>query len=324
MRVSTFTAVTASFVLLCGAARAGEPNEADAAFRRGIALMESGSITEACAAFEQSERLESKAGTLLNLAGCYERASRWADAYRTFEQARDGARARQRPDWEAVATEHMATLKPKVAFVTVDAFSVSGPPGARVTIDGRPVTEEELRRGAAVAPGTHAVRREAAGYRSSEQTITTPPDARVTLAPLEREPAAREAMPVEGPLAQEDPPARKTVGIVVASTGVAALAFGAFGALVASNALADAKEACSSYPDHCTPDAADPNERAETWSTLGTAGLVGGAALLAVGLALYLWPVSRGATTSTTSSIRREGPTQRILTGNGRGLSLAF
>jgi hypothetical protein len=315
MLVTTISAFTAAALLWCGGAIGAEPDSADAFFRRGIALMESGAIPQACAAFEESERLESKAGTLLNLAGCYERASRWDEAYRTFERARDAARARQRSDWETIAGEHLTTLRPKVALVTLDAARVSDLPDARVTIDGRPLADDELRRGIAVSPGKHVIRGEATGYRASEQTVTTPPDANVKLLPLERERPSTDVDAAPGEAAPTGSPARKTVGLVVGATGAAALVFGAVGGILASGALSDAKSACSSYPDHCSPDASGPNDRAGTWSTLSTVGLASGAALVVAGVALYLWP---------TSSAARATRTTVTVTRTGGGLGLAF
>lgn len=305
--------VLATAVLFPAVAHADDP-KADAAFRRGIELMGKGEIREACIAFEESERLETKAGTLLNLADCYERSARWAEAYRTFERARDGAVARGRADWQALASEHLAQIRPKIALVTIGDDAVGSLPDARVIVDGRTVLREELRRGVALAPGAHVIRAEAAGHRPSEQTITTPPDAHIVLTPLELEPTS--TLPARGAEPPQSP-VRKTVGLVFGAAGLGALAFGGVSGFVASGALSDAKDACSSYPDQCSPAAAEPNERATTWSTISTVGLISGAALVAVGVALYFWPASA----TTPSTARRSGAPSFGLSASGLGLA---
>ena len=262
--------------------------------------MESGSINEACIAFEQSERLESKAGTLLNLAGCYERASRWEDAYRTFEAARQAARARQRPDWEAVASEHLGALRAKVSTVTLDLAARPDLDGARMSIDGRDLDRGEIERGLVLGPGPHLLRVERPGYHAAEQTIVTPPDALVRPPPLHRDVAVANVGPA--PERAAPAPGRKTAGIVVAGGGAGALGLALASALVASGALSEAKKACTSYPDRCAPQASEPNDRAATWSTVGTVGLVSGVALVALGAALYFWPASRPATATVPSA----------------------
>jgi hypothetical protein len=70
---SRFVAIAVCVVIgSAGAARAGGPEAAAAeeAFDKGREQMKAGLYEEACASFDQSERLDPQIGTLYNLASC--------------------------------------------------------------------------------------------------------------------------------------------------------------------------------------------------------------------------------------------------------------
>src|SRR5437870_1665929 len=90
--------------------------QAEVLFREGRELMQKGKIAEACADFEQSQKLEPAPTTLLNLAGCREKngqlATAWGlflEAERTTRSASDGT-TKQLHD---VAKTKAAKLEPR-------------------------------------------------------------------------------------------------------------------------------------------------------------------------------------------------------------------
>jgi tetratricopeptide (TPR) repeat protein len=82
-------------------------------------LMEAGRYTEACAKLAESYRLDTAAGTLLNLAVCHESEGRVASAWGEFRQALSDARKSNRADREELAKEHIAKLEPDLPFLTI-------------------------------------------------------------------------------------------------------------------------------------------------------------------------------------------------------------
>jgi len=78
---------------LCGPAtpvRADSGDRADRAdqlFKRGKKLLSEKKYAEACAAFEDSDRLDPGIGTKLNVARCYQEWGRLATAWRWYSDA---------------------------------------------------------------------------------------------------------------------------------------------------------------------------------------------------------------------------------------------
>src|SRR4051812_13938347 len=85
-----------SFALVLASQRAHaqetDSARAQALFERGVVLMDESRFDEACPMLEESQRLESAGGTVLNLAYCYERAGKLvaaASGYREAERIAD-------------------------------------------------------------------------------------------------------------------------------------------------------------------------------------------------------------------------------------------
>lgn len=107
------------FVAASAAPAAADPQEekrlSDKLFYEGTALMEKGSVAEACKKFEQSLVLLRRGGTLLNLALCREALGEVTIALTLFEDARDFAERDGRTDRREVAEQHIAALRARLA-----------------------------------------------------------------------------------------------------------------------------------------------------------------------------------------------------------------
>src|SRR5437899_11188432 len=60
---------------------------AEALFEQGRELMTAQKFSDACPKFADSQKLDPKSSTLLNLANCYEKAGRSATAWATYREA---------------------------------------------------------------------------------------------------------------------------------------------------------------------------------------------------------------------------------------------
>src|SRR5258708_29728493 len=104
---------------------AGRMDEATAQvlFDVGRQLMARGEFVHACSRFEESERLDTAVGTLLNLADCYEKTNRLARAWSTFLEAASAAREAGQPEREQAAKERAPELEPRLARLAVHVIA---------------------------------------------------------------------------------------------------------------------------------------------------------------------------------------------------------
>lgn len=149
-------------IALSIAASPADGARAEQLFRQGRSLLQEGRVKDACAAFEESGRLDPALGTLLNLAECEVQLGRPARAYARFQEVLAWSRRVRHTAREQVALTRLAELKPRVALVVVDAG-----PEALVEVDG-----QSLAAGTQVPfePGPHEVRVVEAG-RERRQTL---------------------------------------------------------------------------------------------------------------------------------------------------------
>lgn len=98
----------------------GSPTKAaEATFEAGRRLMKEKKYREACAAFEQSQRLDPQFGTQYNLANCYEQIGKLATAYNMYrELGRGDTNADRRTKSTELAVQILARV-PKIKLVLV-------------------------------------------------------------------------------------------------------------------------------------------------------------------------------------------------------------
>jgi hypothetical protein len=175
-------------------AQPGE-SQADALFRQGKTLMAQGKLTEACAAFDESQKLAPAISTLLNQANCREKngqlataATHFKDAERQTQTATDDAGKQL----HRVAADRLVALAPRLSTLTI-----------QVTQDRRVQGLELLRDGAVVDPllwgsaipvdgGTVTIVARAPGYTEWKTSVTIEPERdakRVEVPRLEPTPA---------------------------------------------------------------------------------------------------------------------------------------
>lgn len=134
---------------------AAQDSEAETLFQDGRALMLEGRFEEACPKLEQSQQLEPRVGTMLNLAVCHERVGMTASAWVEFQQARDAATAEGRTEQAELAQARIDVLGPRVPWLTVSIEAKTE--GLAVALDGAPVDPAEWGEPMAIDPGEHVV-----------------------------------------------------------------------------------------------------------------------------------------------------------------------
>jgi tetratricopeptide (TPR) repeat protein len=154
-------------------------------FDKGRALMKEKKYAEACAAFEQSQKLDPQLGTLYNLGICYAELGKIASAWTAYrEVGQRDANAGRKKEANRRAKELEKRL-PKL-LVTIAA----APPGLAVTLNGADVTAL-VGADSPVDPAEYKVKATAPGHAPWEATVKLAEGKTTTLA-IELRPAAKD------------------------------------------------------------------------------------------------------------------------------------
>jgi hypothetical protein len=288
--------VVVGVIASAGRARAGGPEaaSAEAAFDKGRDLMKAGLYQEACASFDESERLDPQIGTLYNLADCWEKvgklASSWT-AYREVAQRDSNATRRKAAD------DHAKALAPRLPKLVIHVQSPV--PGLLVTLNGGDVTKL-VGVEAPMDLGTYAIVVSAKGYQAwggeakldhegVKVTIEVP-----KLSPgNDKQPPAIVVKPVAPPPVHPIPPGlapapapahASTLPIVVMTGGGALIAGGLVFGVMAQGKLSDAEKICPNKQCGSTDDQMRANELLGSSRSRGTVST----ALVAVGAAAVI------------------------------------
>jgi hypothetical protein len=145
-------------VLLSNVRASAQPTDPAAAtklFNEGRAAVQSGDYEAACKRFAESERLDPRVGTLLNLADCQEHQALLAKAFRSYEDALNLA-IPAHDDRASYARVRRDKIAPLVPWITIHLGS-GVPEGTRVLLDGVALSAESVGAAIAVDPGRHVI-----------------------------------------------------------------------------------------------------------------------------------------------------------------------
>lgn len=152
--------------LLAQPASSDAQKRADALFSQGQRFLKNKEYAVACAAFEQSQKLDPAIGTQLNIALCYEQWGHAAAAYHAFlEAARIAEAAADERGPKALVRAQ--ELKPKLATLTLtisdDGLPADKPdPAAVIVLDGKGLNKRKMRN-MLLDPGAHQLEVRAPG-----------------------------------------------------------------------------------------------------------------------------------------------------------------
>lgn len=309
---------------------------AQALFEEGRKLMTAGKYSDACPKLAESQKLDPGAGTLINLAACYDKNGQTASAWATYKEAVSESEKSNRPEWAAKARQRASALEPTLAKLVVVVPDSSRIAGLAVRRDGADVGSSEWGLAIPVDPGQHQIEATAPGrkpWKTTVQVGKTREAIPVTVPALEPNPEATKPTTQEPPartvVAPPPPPAedaavgsgQRTVGLVIAGVGVVGLGVGAVFGLQAMGSKGDAKDrGCASDLVTCpTQEGLDAVDSARSRATISTIGIIAGGVLVVGGGVLFLTsPKARSSTAAT-----RGVTTWRVgSVGSGMGFSL--
>jgi hypothetical protein len=290
-------------------APASQSAPAEQLFRDGRQLMADGRIDDACAKFEESQRLEPRGGTLLNLGLCHAKQGKLLVAWREINEVKTRALREGRRDKAQLAESDLRGVEARIALLTVKVSSAALSPGLRVSVDGIELEGSAWGQPMPLLPGAHRVVA-TAGTQSFGQSV----EIRVGSQEIVRVPALAGASPSPSPYDAAPPAARsprRTLGLVLGALGVAQIATGVVAGGLAIKWAGEVNDGCGPNYDQCTPALRDRNSSARTMAWVADITLPLG--LICAGAGAYLW-FSAPRATATVDARSGRTPAPRILT----------
>ena len=274
-------------------ANAGDTAAAQALFSEGRKLMTQGKYAEACPKLEESENLDPGTGTLYNVGDCDEHLGKTASAWAAFDEVASEARAAGQPARERDARARADKLLPQLAHLTIDASNVKNLAGVRVTRNGTNVGSAEWSLAIPVDPGDRVIGAGATGKKDWTATVKIAPheSKTVTIPALEDLPA--DAAPIFGDGSRDetrsDGKTQRTIGLIVAGVGVAALATGVVLTFVSKGEESKSNDGdCNASTNVCkTSEGISERNTALLEGNLSTVGIIAGVVLAGGGIALW-------------------------------------
>lgn len=296
-------ALVASLAPCAFAQSAADQATAEALFKQARELMAAGRYADACPKLAESERLDPSAGTLLNLATCYEKNGQIASAWVTYKEAATAAQRANEADRAKMARGKAAELETKLPTLVIAVAAAADQPGLVVKRDGEVVGRPAWGTAIPVDPGSHDVEASAPGHKPwSARVDVAGPAARVSVEvpalPEEAAPAPARgtataptgAVPPQPPSQQAEPASpgatQRVLAIVAGGAGVAGLAVGGVFGFVAKGHNDDAAGHCAG--SLCDAAGIASLDQARSAATVSTVGFIAGGALLAGGVVLWL------------------------------------
>jgi hypothetical protein len=292
-RLLSVALIASCSVLCAGAAHAQSATDkaaAEALFREGRKLFDAGSYPAACAKLAESERLDPAPGTLLNLAGCYEKNGQTASAWATFKEAQSAAHLKGRADWEDLARTRASALEPNLSRLTITVTTTTASTdGLQVRRDGAAVGQAEWGTAIPVDPGAHVIDASALNRTPFHQSVDVAGGATSTTVTVPDLAIASGAGGAAGGGDEASNPGstQRIAGLVIAGAGVVGIGIGAVFGIVAMNKENTALNSDCTGDKLCTQPGVQLGQDAQSAATASTIAFGLGAAAVAGGLVLY-------------------------------------
>lgn len=298
--LSLAACVAVTSIAARASAQDGDTAAAQALFDEAGRLVKAGKLDQACPKFLASFKLDATAGTLLNLADCYEREGRTASAWARYVETATLASRSGPPEREKYARDHAAALEPKLSRLTI---TVATPmTGMRVLRDGVLLDGAAVGTAIPVDPGAHTVEATAPGKKPWSSSITIAAGGAQATAMV---PTLEDSVGGGGAVTGTQTGGmgtQRTVALIVGGAGILGVVLGSVFGLNAQSTWADARD------NHCQNTVCDAtgvtqNQDAKSSATASTIAFVAGGALLAGGAVLWFTAPSSHAASGTALQV---------------------
>ncbi len=164
----TWTSIAAISALLVATRVHAQSADAQALFNDGDRLIKQGKIAEACEAFEASNRIEARAGTLIRLGDCREKNNELASAWSAYKDALTRVKD---PKKQKLAQGRIAYLEPRLSYLTI---TVQPQDGLALERNGKPIDPGLWNRATPVNGGEYTITASAPDHAPWKQTVSVP------------------------------------------------------------------------------------------------------------------------------------------------------
>jgi hypothetical protein len=264
-RPTSIAAISVAVLALAATGRAhAQSADAEALFNDGDRLMKQHKLAEACDAFESSNRIEARAGTLIRLGECREANHQLASAWSAYK---DALRRVKDPRKRHIAEAKVAELEPELSQLKIVVRDDARVEGLDVARNGKPVDPGEWNRAIPIDGGTYEIAATAPGHQRWQKSVDVPE--KHGNVSLYVPPLAADAAPVTEapePVAQPDTPAhphphdeatstftsKRVAAVVVLGVGVGAAVAGGLLGRSANSTRDEAYGLCPSPTVPCT------------------------------------------------------------------------
>lgn len=281
-------------IVLCGLVGTAHADRADQLFKKGQKLLGEKRYAEACAAFEDSDRLDPEIGAKLNVARCYQEWGKLATAWRWYSDAEQMAIKtgdKRTAKIHALVEEVDRDVPRLVLVLPADAATDH----VAIRLDGAELALASVGDERRVDPGPHDITIIVDG-KSQLRTVPVQRGEHSRV-PLDLPARVRSRRRVE-PEPVADPgttgATRRLIGLGTAGAGVVAVGIASIVTLRARSDYHHALDGhCDGEIDMCDPTGLHDTHGARHRANIATVVSVLGAATVAGGLVLYV--ISRDA-----------------------------
>jgi tetratricopeptide (TPR) repeat protein len=258
---------------------------ADALFREGRTLLQSGDSAGACSKFAKSQQLDPAPGTAVNLGDCSAKLGKLVEASKAYHAALElfpAGDSRIEPTQQALADVEKRIARLKIRL------DPNAPSGTIVKQDGNRLTIENESIELVLDPGAHELVVSAPGHADSKISLKLAEGERRSATLKVGAPVSPPDRGSNGPSAPDTLPSTgsssRTAALVVGAAGIVVGALGAVAFIQAHSAKDDSDAA------HLRGDGDEGSKKydsAKRWQTIGVVAFAVGGGALATGSVLW-------------------------------------